>query len=122
MISQSKNIHGTVLIIAIFFQPLQVENCHSNSLLVVNENDKFRFERVNVGPASQAVIQHWFDTCVFWGDISDNKNGLVRMIMYMVIYSIKVFSFVEKFKDNLLYIKHIERKITIIISILFRSA
>ena len=73
----------------------------------MDENDNFRFERVNVGPASEAVIQHWFDMCVFWGDISDNNNGLVRMIMYMAIYSIKVLSFLGKFKDNLLYIIHI---------------
>ena len=55
----SENIHGTALIIIIYFfhfpptsidlHPLQVENCDSNSRLVVDEDDngKFRLERVN---------------------------------------------------------------------------
>ena len=56
---RSQMFMGCVLIIAIFFHlpptsshlhPLQVENCDSNSRLVVDEdyNGKFRFERVNV--------------------------------------------------------------------------
>ena len=53
----SKNVNGTVLIIAFVFyspptsshlHPLQVENCDSNLRLVVDEDDdgKFRLERV----------------------------------------------------------------------------
>ena len=36
------------------FHPLQVENCDSNSRLVVDENDngKFRLERVNKAPVN----------------------------------------------------------------------
>ena len=41
--------------------PLQVENCDSNSRLVVDEddNDKFRPERVNIGPPSAILGHHW---------------------------------------------------------------
>ena len=45
--------------------PLQVENCDSNSRLVVDEDDngKFRLERVNcwtsVADVNAALLQHW---------------------------------------------------------------
>ena len=40
--------------------PLQVENCDSNSRLVVDEDDdgKFRLEMVNAGPASVPLAQY----------------------------------------------------------------
>ena len=43
--------------------PLQVENCDSNSWLVVDEDDngKFRPERVNVGPPFTTLAQHTID-------------------------------------------------------------
>ena len=42
------------------FHSLQVENCDSNSRLVVDENDngKVMLERVNVGPLSVNLAQH----------------------------------------------------------------
>ena len=43
--------------------PLQVENCDSNSRLVVDEDDngKFRFERVNLANLKLIFIQFLFD-------------------------------------------------------------
>ena len=40
-------------------RPLQVENCGSNSRLVVDEddNDKFRIERVNIMAMKESYVQ-----------------------------------------------------------------
>ena len=52
-ISQSSPIHVSLILKPLqssHLHPLQVENCTSNSRLVVDEddNDKFRLERVNI--------------------------------------------------------------------------
>ena len=46
------------------FHPLQVENCGSNSRLVVNEDDngKFRPERVNIIMLIRSVVEHYNNT------------------------------------------------------------
>ena len=44
-----------------YLHPLQVENCDSNSRLVVDEDDngKIRVERVKYGFINKVVVFHW---------------------------------------------------------------
>ena len=78
--------------------PLQVENCDSNSRLVVNENDnfKFRLEKVNMTPSwchskhigSMSIFTHvkqWLKTL---GNFSRSKwNGNTRSVCICSIYT-----------------------------------
>ena len=58
------------------FYPLQVENCGSNSRIVVDKNDngKFRFVNHLFFSGLKGLKQHWFDiSCLLGWNQTDNR-------------------------------------------------